>query len=251
MLYIMVLFRTKYKEMLEKLLSLENVSFYRNHQWIIKKLNIELYRGEILTLIGPNGSGKTTTIKLALGIQKPTEGSIWRKPKIKIGYVPQKLAIDSSFPMSVIRLMKLNFSAQENEIFEVLKTAEILHLKNAQISSLSGGELQRVLLARSVLHKPDILVLDEPLQGVDYAGEQKLYKWIQELRKRLNCAILLISHDLHIVMAKTDRVICLDKGHICCSGLPNIVQESEIYNELFKKQSLAIYKHYHNDSSKK
>lgn len=228
----------------EKLLSLQNVGIYRENRWLVHDINLDLYRGEILTLIGPNGSGKTTTIKLALGILSATKGTIWRKEGLKIGYVPQKLTIDKSFPMSVMRLMQLTEPHNRQNILTTLEAAGTLHVKNTQLSALSGGELQRVLLARAVIKRPDILVLDEPLQGVDYTGERQLYEWITRLRGELNCAVLLISHDLHIVMAATDRVICLN-GHICCSGTPEVVQTSESYADLLREQPLALYRHHH------
>ena len=236
--------------MSELLLAMDNATIQRQQKYLVKDIDLKLHRGEIVTLMGPNGSGKTTTAKLALGILKPDQGSVWRKPNIKIGYVPQKLAIDPSMPLTVERLMRLTAPITAKDIDLYLQEVGAAHLKKRQISALSGGELQRVLLARAVVRKPDILVLDEPLQGVDYNGEKELYAWISLSRKKLNCAILLISHDLHIVMAATDRVICLN-GHICCSGTPETVAASEPYSALLKGQTLSFYQHHHKDKKKK
>lgn len=230
----------------ETLLVLTNAGVVRENRWLVENIDLTLHRGEIVTLIGYNGSGKTTTAKLALGILKPDSGKIWRKPDLIMGYVPQKLSIDRSMPISVSWLIKLTCSIDQKEITRLLHDVGVGHLEHAQIAHLSGGELQRVLLARAIARKPDILVLDEPLQGIDFRGESELYELIATLRTTLNCAILLISHDLHIVMASTDRVICLN-GHICCSGTPEVVAASDVYYELLGgKPNLAIYHHQHN-----
>lgn len=235
------------------LLRLENAGIERNDRWLVRNITLDLHRGEIVTLIGPNGSGKSTTAKLALGIHKPDEGSVKRDKHLRIGYVPQKITIDPSLPLTVERMMRMTASLSKQAIDEALTLAGIPHLLNAQVVHLSGGEFQRVLLARAFGCKPDLLVLDEPLQGVDFAGEAELYETIAKFRDHTSCGVLMISHDLHIVMAATDRVICLN-GHICCSGTPVDVAASPEYARLFGLRSprgaeippsLAVYTHHH------
>lgn len=235
------------------LLRLENAGIERNDRWLVRNITLDLHRGEIVTLIGPNGSGKSTTAKLALGIHQPDEGSVKRDKHLRIGYVPQKITIDPSLPLTVERMMRMTASLSKQAIEEALTLAGIPHLLNAQVVHLSGGEFQRVLLARAFGCKPDLLVLDEPLQGVDFAGEAELYETIAKFRDHTGCGVLMISHDLHIVMAATDRVICLN-GHICCSGTPVDVAASPEYARLFGLRSprgaeippsLAVYTHHH------
>ena len=232
----------------EWLLSLTKAGIERNGHWLVHDIDLDIYRGEIVTLIGPNGSGKSTTAKMALGILKPSAGTVTRKAGLRIGYVPQRLVIDPSLPLTVRRFMTLTARLDANGLKSVLSETGVDDLINANVADLSGGELQRVLLARSIARKPDLLVLDEPLQGVDYNGETELYGLIASLRTKLDCGILLISHDLHIVMAETDRVICLN-GHICCSGAPTEVAKSEAYGRLIgaiPENGLALYEHHHN-----
>ncbi len=202
---------------------------------------------EIVTLIGPNGSGKSTTAKLALGILDPDEGTATRRQSLKIGYVPQKLSIDWTLPLSVSRFMSLTTKISAKEAREVMEATKVSHLAKSEVRTLSGGEFQRVLLARAMASKPDLLVLDEPVQGVDFNGEIALYDLIKSIRDELHCGVMLISHDLHVVMAATDRVICLN-GHICCSGTPRKVASSSEYKQLFGSRAtsgLAIYEHSH------
>lgn len=206
-----------------------------------------MHPGEIVTLIGPNGAGKSTAAKMALGILKPDEGSASRRPGLRLSYVPQKLAIDWTLPLSVSRFMQLTGYIREKDAADALAETEVGHLVNAQMQTLSGGEFQRVLLARAIARKPDLLVLDEPVQGVDFAGEASLYALIKRIRDQHNRGILLISHNLHVVMAATDRVICLN-GHVCCSGTPSAVASSAEYRALFGARAasaLAIYEHHH------
>lgn len=230
------------------LLSLNKAGIERNGRWLVRDIDLDIYRGEIVTLIGPNGSGKSTTAKMALGIIKPSKGTVTRKAGLRIGYVPQRLVIDPSLPLTVRRFMTLTAKLDATMLKAALARTGVDDLVNANVADLSGGELQRVLLARAIARKPDLLVLDEPLQGVDYNGETELYQLIASLRESLDCGILLISHDLHIVMAATDRVICLN-GHICCSGAPSDVAKSEAYGRLIGSipaNGLALYQHHHN-----
>lgn len=228
-------------------LSLSNAGLYRGNRWLVRGVDLEVRRGEIVTLVGPNGSGKTTTARLALGIVKPDEGTVTRAENCQIAYVPQRFEIDWSLPLKVERLMRLTASPTNKAMYDALEATGVAHLANSEVGHLSGGEFQRVLLARALARNPDLLVLDEPVQGVDFAGEVALYQLISKLRDQLNCGILLISHDLHVVMAATDRVVCLN-GHICCQGTPQSVSENPEYLSLFGKkaaQTMAVYEHSH------
>ncbi|WP_084174544.1 zinc ABC transporter ATP-binding protein ZnuC [Afifella pfennigii] len=219
----------------------------RGDRWLVRGVDLSVARGEIVTLIGPNGGGKTTSAKAILGIVKPDEGEVRRKPGLAVGYVPQRLAIDWTMPLTVKRFMTLTGRTPDEEMRQALAATGVAHLADAALQSLSGGEFQRVLIARAIVRRPDLLVLDEPVQGVDFAGEIALYRLIGEIRERLSCGVLLISHDLHLVMAETDRVVCLN-GHVCCSGSPELVAASESYRQLFgprAAEALAVYRHHH------
>jgi zinc transport system ATP-binding protein len=229
------------------LVSLNNAGIRRNGRWLVRGVEFSISRGEIVTLIGPNGSGKSTTAKAAIGVLKPDEGWVETLPGLKVGYVPQKLAIDWTLPLTVERLMTLTAPLNGREVEEALHSTGIAHLARAEVQHLSGGEFQRALLARAIARKPDLLVLDEPVQGVDFSGEIALYDLIKSIRNRTGCGILLISHDLHVVMAETDTVICLN-GHVCCRGTPQMVSQSPEYLKLFGSRaakSLAVYSHDH------
>lgn len=229
------------------LITLSQAGLYRNGHWLVRGLDLTLERREIVTLIGPNGSGKSTTAKLALGIHTPDEGHVERQRSARIGYVPQKLSIDWTMPLTVARFMQLTDRLPKVQVETALSRTGVSHLARSDMRTLSGGETQRVLLARAIAQKPDILVLDEPAQGVDFAGEIALYELIRAVRDELDCGILMVSHDLHLVMAATDRVICLN-GHICCQGSPTSVAEAPEYRQLFGRQAadiLAVYRHQH------
>lgn len=231
----------------EPLVSLENVGVLRNGRWLVRGVDFSVSRGEIVTLIGPNGSGKSTSAKAAIGVLKPDEGRVERKAGLKVGYVPQKLSIDWTLPLSVRRLMTLTGPLPERDMLSALESAGIAHMLDAEVQHLSGGEFQRALMARAIARKPDLLVLDEPVQGVDFSGEIVLYDLIKSIRNATGCGILLISHDLHVVMAETDTVICLN-GHVCCRGTPESVSRSPEYVRLFGSraaQTLAVYSHHH------
>ena len=204
------------------LVSLDNAGVCMSEKWLVRGVSLDVRRGEIVTLIGPNGSGKSTTAKIALGVVNPSEGSAQCRHDICVSYVPQKLSVDWTLPLTVNRFMTLTQTANERDAQRALSSAGIEHLKNSQVRNLSGGEFQRVLLARAVVNKPELLVLDEPVQGVDFNGEIALYRLIEDIRTELNCGIILISHDLHVVMSSTNKVICLN-GHVCCSGNPEAV----------------------------
>ncbi|MBX9468338.1 MAG: zinc ABC transporter ATP-binding protein ZnuC [Rhizobium sp.] len=229
------------------LVSLSGAGIYRNGRWLVRGVDFSVRAGEIVTLIGPNGSGKSTSAKMAIGVMKADEGRVERKPGLRVGYVPQRLAVDWTMPLSVRRLMTLTAPLSAAEVDAALQAVGIAHLAGAEVQHLSGGEFQRALLARAMARKPDILVLDEPVQGVDFSGEIALYDLITSIRNSTGCGILLISHDLHVVMAETDTVICLN-GHVCCRGTPAAVSQSPEYMRLFgakAAQTLAVYSHDH------
>jgi zinc transport system ATP-binding protein len=228
------------------LLKLENAGFSKNDKWLVKGVSLEVKQGEIVTLIGPNGSGKSTTAKIALGIYKEIEGKV-NKFTNKIGYVPQKISIDWTLPIRVIDFMSLTEEPTDEQINIALNLTGVEHLRNKSLGNLSGGEFQRVLIARAIAKQPEVLVLDEPVQGVDFKGEIALYELIKKISEELNCGILLISHDLHVVMSATDFVVCLN-GHVCCSGTPQAVAKNNEYKELFGDRAstvLSIYEHKH------
>jgi len=231
----------------KSLIALSGVGVERRGRWLVRGVDLSIRRGEIITLIGPNGSGKSTTAKIATGVLKPSAGTVWRRPGITVGYVPQKLAIDWTLPLSVRRLMTVTGRFSEVEIVTALDAVGARHLLCAAVQELSGGEFQRVLFARAAIRKPDLLVLDEPVQGVDFAGEIALYDLIRQVRDTTGAGLLLISHDLHVVMAGTDTVICLN-GHVCCRGTPDLVAKSPEYLKLFgarAAETIAIYSHRH------
>ena len=228
------------------LVKLKNAGIRQNDKWLVQGVSLEVEKGKIVTLIGPNGSGKSTTAKIALGIYKKIEGKV-EKFTDKIGYVPQKISVDWTLPLRVHDFMVLTEKLKDEEINKALTLTGVLNLKNKNLGNLSGGEFQRVLLARAISKKPELLVLDEPVQGVDFTGEIALYKLIKEISDKLNCGILLISHDLHTVMSATDHVVCLN-GHVCCSGSPIDVAKNNEYKALFGDQASQIltrYEHKH------
>tara|TARA_B100000035_G_scaffold103673_1_gene88036 strand:+ start:127 stop:867 length:741 start_codon:yes stop_codon:yes gene_type:complete len=231
------------------LVKLENAGVYRSSKWLVRGISFEINQGQIVTLIGPNGSGKTTTAKMILNIMSADEGLVEGNAN-SMAYVPQKINIDWTMPLRVIDFMKITSSLNNTQITESLVMTGVDKLLYNQIHSLSGGEFQRVLIARAIAKKPDLLVLDEPVQGVDFNGEIALYNLIKKISINLNCGILLISHDMHFVMSTTDHVICLN-GHICCSGSPSSVVKNPEYIKLFgehNSETLSYYQHQHDHS---
>jgi zinc transport system ATP-binding protein len=226
---------------------MKNVGLNRGGRWLVRGVDLSVDRGESVTIIGPNGAGKSTTAKIALGLLSPDEGSAAQAPGLKVGYVPQKLSIDWTLPLTVRRFMSLTNRVNDAELRDALDTVGIKQLVDAEVRHLSGGEFQRTLLARAIARKPDLLVLDEPVQGVDFSSEIALYELIGEIRRMLGCGVLMISHDLHVVMADTDNVVCMN-GHVCCKGPPRMVAENPEYLDLFGSRAagaIAVYEHSH------
>ena len=225
------------------LIELENISVRRDERDILRNVNFALQAKEIVTLIGPNGAGKSTLIKVLLGIMQPNAGKVTFAKKLKMAYVPQKFNPSSSLPLRVQDLLDLEACASDLRK-EIIQDTGISKLQLSKVQQLSGGERQRVLLARALLRQPDILVLDEPMQGLDIQSEAELYEYVRSLPERYGCAVLMVSHDLQWVMQGTHRVVCLNK-HICCSGLPESIQQHPEYQAIIGNQRM-FYQHHHN-----
>lgn len=230
------------------LVTLNNVSVIFGEKHVLDNVSFSLFRNQITTLIGPNGAGKSTLVKTVVGLTSPSLGHVKRQPQLKIGYVPQQLKLNANLPLKVDRFLALTAGTTSASIADALAMVGTSSLLHANMHTLSGGEMQRILLANAVLKKPDLLVLDEPVQGVDVSGQLALYDLIATLKDTLQCGILMVSHDLHLVMAKTDEVICL-QHHICCSGEPDAISSHPKYIALFgarERELLALYHHHHN-----
>ena len=231
--------------MSEALLSLSAVNLVLGDKTLLEDINLQLSAGEIVTVVGPNGAGKTTLLRVALGLQKPTSGDVHCASDIIVGYVPQKLHIDPTFPITVRRFLALGRSNPGTQFDALLAEVGAKHVIDSPLQNLSGGELQRVLMARALIRNPNVLVLDEPVQGVDVHGQAELYDLISRVSSERGCAILMVSHDLHLVMSSTDKVLCLNRS-ICCSGTPEVVVSDPAYAQLFGKHAanhLALYIH--------
>ncbi|EHD21836.1 MULTISPECIES: zinc ABC transporter ATP-binding protein ZnuC [Brenneria] len=230
------------------LVSLNNISVSFGSRKVLSDISLSLQPGRILTLLGPNGAGKSTLARVVLGLLSPTAGTLQKTPGLRIGYVPQKLHLDPTLPLTVSRFMRLRPGIKPQDILPALKRVQAAHLLQQPMQKLSGGENQRVLLARALMNHPQLLVLDEPTQGVDVNGQLALYDLINQLRQEFNCGVLMVSHDLHLVMAKTDEVLCLNQ-HVCCSGTPEVVSLHPEFLAMFGQrgaEQLAVYRHHHN-----
>lgn len=228
------------------LLAARGVGFSFGGHRVLAGVDFAIEAGEIVTIVGPNGSGKSTLLRLLIGAERPDEGAVVRAPGLRLGYVPQKLAVDATLPMTVGRFLGL---AERDPAARgrVLERVGIAGLEGRQLAALSGGQFQRALLAQALLRRPQVLVLDEAAQGLDQPGEARFYLLIEQIRAELGCAVLMVSHDLHVVMAASDRVICLN-GHVCCEGTPTVVSAAPEYRALFglgTQGALALYRHDH------
>ncbi len=232
--------------MTSSLIELENVSLSFSGHMVLDRISFSVGRGEIVTLIGPNGAGKSTAMKIALGLLTPDEGQVRRVSDISMGYMPQKITIEDILPLSVRDFLNLRPGTTKAEVDEVMALVRISHAEASPVQRVSGGEMQRVLMARALLGNPDLIVLDEPVQGVNIGGQEELYQLIGRVRDEKNCGVLMISHDLHMVMAGTDKVICLNR-HICCSGEPEKIKDHPEYHALFGREveGIALYTHHH------
>jgi zinc transport system ATP-binding protein len=232
------------------LINLEDVGVTLGGRQVLSGVRFTIDRGEIVTIVGPNGSGKSTLLRTIVGAVQPTSGRVTRAKGLTIGYVPQTLHIDPTMPLTVRRFMNLPRGTSSAALTDALKEAGVAELADAQMSALSGGQFQRVLLARALIAKPDLLILDEATQGLDQPGSAAFYRKVEEVRTTFECAVLMVSHELHVVMAASDRVICLN-GHICCEGAPEQVAQAEEYRALFgpgTQGALALYRHEHDHS---
>jgi zinc transport system ATP-binding protein len=230
-----------------KLVSVENLSVRYGGNTILQRVDLDIEKGEIVTIVGPNGSGKTSLLKAIIGAVEPAKGCVTLKPGLKIGYVPQRLNFNPTLPITVERFMRLTAKADTRSCIAALETAGVPKVLKEQMSGLSGGQFQRVLLAGALLGRPEILLLDEATQGLDQPGSAAFYRQIEAVRRETGCAIMMISHDLHVVMSASDRVICLN-GHVCCAGTPAVVASAPEYKALFgdgTDGALALYRHDH------
>jgi len=229
------------------LLQIDGVGLRLAGKEILSGISLGVRPGEILTIIGPNGGGKTTLLRIMLGLLAPDQGTVTRATGLRIGYMPQRITFDPVLPLTVRRFMTLATPQSEERLGQALAEVGVSHLLDAPVHNLSGGELQRVLMARALLREPDLLALDEPAQGVDVHGQVELFGLISKISHQRGCAVVMVSHDLHLVMAATDRVLCLNR-HICCTGTPGAVQANPAFIELFSPSALgnlAIYSHQH------
>jgi len=229
------------------LITVEDLEVHHGARRVLHGVNLTIQAGEIVTIVGPNGSGKSTLLRALLGALRPRAGRVVRAQDLRVGYVPQDLPLDKSLPITVHRFMRLPKRLSDETIRAALDQAGVAQLAGAQLSSLSGGQIQRVLLARALLNDPQLLILDEPTQGLDQPGSAAFYQQIEAIRTASGCAVLMVSHELHVVMAASDRVICLN-GHVCCEGHPEHVASAPEYRALFgtgTQGALALYRHEH------
>jgi zinc transport system ATP-binding protein len=229
------------------LIAADHICVRFNGNEVLHDVSLGIEAGEIVTILGPNGSGKSTLLRALLGILPLAEGRILRHAGLRVGYVPQRLQLDRTMPITVRRFLSLPARVSEMAAGEALARVGMAGHGQDQMTALSGGQLQRVLLARALLGAPQLLMLDEPTQGLDQPGEAAFYRLIEDVRQETGAAVLMVSHDLHVVMAASDRVICLN-GHICCEGTPRVVSNAPEYRALFglgTQGALALYRHEH------
>ncbi len=226
------------------LIQSRNLTINLGHKLVLEDVNMGVEKGEIVTVIGPNGSGKSTLLRALIGVIKPTSGQVIRSSKIAIGYVQQRLHIDETLSITVRRFLSLPYKPSAKALTDALLVAGVSGLDQQQVMSLSGGQFQRVLLARALLERPDLLLLGEATQSLDHSGSAEFYQQIESVRQELGCAVIMVSHELHVVMRRSDRVICLN-GHICCQGKPEIVSTTPEYQSLFAldNEEEAVYLH--------
>ncbi|MDE4003528.1 zinc ABC transporter ATP-binding protein ZnuC [Glaesserella parasuis] len=230
------------------LIELKNITMHFGQKTALQQINMAIYPNTVTTIVGPNGGGKSTLLKILLKLLKPTTRDVIYSRNVRIGYVPQKIHLDHSLPITVKNFLSLKKGITAKDIQQAAELLSISHLMHNSLQKLSGGEMQRVLLARAILNQPNLLVLDEPTQGVDMNGQIELYQLIHQMREKLNCAVLMVSHDLHIVMEDTNKVLCVNQ-HICCSGTPEAISSDPTFIQHFGDQfskNIAFYTHHHN-----
>jgi zinc transport system ATP-binding protein len=232
------------------LICCHELSYNHGSNKILDNISLEVLPGSIVTIIGPNGGGKTTLLKILLGILKPSAGKVYKKKNLKIGYMPQRINFNKQLPITVRNFLFLNYNIDYNtiDVLKIISDTNLNHLLNQQVHDISGGELQRLMLAKALLHNPDLMILDEPLQGLDIKGQNDFYLLIEKIRLEQKMSMIMVSHDLHTVIRSTNHVICLNK-HICCQGLPKTIQKQS-YENLFGLPidiTLAYYKHHHDE----
>lgn len=256
---------TKQQNLNKVLIQADKISHQFAESKVLSDVSLKISAKEIVTLIGPNGAGKSTLLKILLGLLKPTQGKVSRAKGLTVGFMPQKIQVDPTLPMTVERFLRLGLPVQGKGLNSILRrpfqkanynttlmdktTAEldIRDLLHSPIQKVSGGEMQRILLARALIREPQLLVLDEPVQGVDLQGQTELYDYINQVRHSHGCGILMVSHDLHVVMRHTDEVLCLNQ-HLCCTGHPQTISQNSEFKALFGdfSDSIAFYEHHHN-----
>ncbi len=230
-----------------RLLEVSGVSLNRAGRCILENVDLKVEQGRIVTLIGPNGAGKTTLVRVMLGLEQPDSGTVVRHKGLRIGYMPQRLVVPDNMPLDVARFVRMGGAIDIDQLREAGSEVGITHLLDQPVQGLSGGELQRVMLCRALARQPQLLVLDEPVQGIDVRGQSALYQLIARIRNRRGCAVVMVSHDLHLVMAATDEVLCLNR-HVCCAGHPDAVSRHDAYLALCGpevERSMAFYTHHH------
>jgi len=238
--------------MRDALITAQNITLNHQGKNVLDNVSFALHLGEFITLIGPNGAGKSSLIKVLLGLIKQDSGKITRAKSMRLGYTPQLFTPNPFIPISVVDFLTLNQKVEKSFIRETAETTGVVSLLNSPLKNLSGGELQKVLLTRALMNKPNVLILDEPAQNLDVDGQMQLYQLIQDIHQQQNCAILMVSHDLHRVMKESSQVLCL-YHHICCKGHPETILKDEQFNDLFADQMtelMATYEHHHNHHHK-
>ena len=232
------------------LIQAKNLCVTRHNKIILENVFIDVKKKDFITIIGPNGAGKSIFLECLMGSFIPDSGKIKRKDNLSVGYIPQNFSPESSMPISVERFLTLKKKFIPQELLNISKETNISGILDKNLANLSGGELQKVLLARSLLNNPELLILDEPAQNLDIKNQLNFYNLLNRIYKNRDISILMVSHDLHMVMSSTRKVVCL-YHHVCCSGEPQIVAKDPEFISLFGNdmaKMMSVYQHTHNHS---